>query len=184
LNHHLYLQFIPISRIISIKNLRVKHQQVERKIFFLFFLHIISLFSIDSPGIPPSADAHDSFQGFSYIAPELIHARQNDPTYSTDVDRRLRSIIGVKLTPFNDEYDIKEALGHGKTSTCYRCIHRQTREEYAVKIIKDAHINDPSDEIELLFRYNQLTHIIRVKQKTNLRIKIDFYFFIDLYLDS
>jgi p90 ribosomal S6 kinase len=152
-------------RIISIKNLHVKHPQVEIRFIFFGIIFILSVFSIDSPGIPPSADAHDSFQGFSYIAPELINARQNDPTYSTDVDRRLRSIIGVKLTPFKDEYDIKEALGHGKTSTCYRCVHRQTREEYAVKIIKDAHVNDPSDEIELLFRYNQLTHIIRVREE-------------------
>ncbi|CAF0757500.1 unnamed protein product [Adineta steineri] len=117
----------------------------------------------DSPGLPPSIDAHDSFHGFSYIAPELISARQNDPTYSNNVERRLRSIVGVKLTPFQDEYDIKEALGRGKTSTCYRCIHRQTRQEYAVKFIKDAGINDPSDEIELLFRYNQLQHIIRMR---------------------
>ncbi|CAF3512394.1 unnamed protein product [Rotaria socialis] len=117
----------------------------------------------DSPGIPPSADAHDSFQGFSYIAPELINARQSDATYSSHVERRLRSIIGVKQTPFSDEYELKEALGHGKTSTCHRCIHRQTREEYAVKVIKDPSINDPSNEIELLFRYNQLTHIIRIR---------------------
>ncbi|CAF3402602.1 unnamed protein product [Rotaria sp. Silwood1] len=117
----------------------------------------------DSPGIPPSAEAHESFHGFSYIAPELIHARQNDSTYANNVDRRLRSIVGVKSTPFQDEYDVKEALGHGKTSTCYRCIHRQTGEEYAVKIIKDPSINDPSDEIELLFRYNQLPHIIRIR---------------------
>ncbi|CAF0886703.1 unnamed protein product [Rotaria sordida] len=117
----------------------------------------------DSPGIPPSAEAHESFHGFSYIAPELIDARQNDSTYSNDVERRLRSIIGVKLTPFKDEYELKEVLSHGKTSTCYRCIHRPTREEYAVKIIKDPSINDPSDEIELLFRYNQLTHIIRIR---------------------
>jgi ribosomal protein S6 kinase alpha-1/2/3/6 len=118
--------------------------------------------SLDSPGIPPSADAHDSFQGFSYIAPDLINARQNDPSYANDVDRRLRSIVGVKLSSFQDEYDLKEPLGRGKTSTCYRCVHRQTRSEYAVKVIKDANINDPSDEIELLLHYNQLTHIIRV----------------------
>jgi hypothetical protein len=49
-------------------------------------------------------------------------------------------------------------------STCYRCIHKQTHFEYAVKIIKDAHINDPSDEIELLFCYRQLTHIIHVRE--------------------
>ena len=117
---------------------------------------------IDSPGVPPSADAHHSFQGFSYIAPELIYARQNDSIYTNNIEKRLRSIIGVKLTLFHDEYELKEALGHGKTSTCYRCIHRQSCKEYAVKIIRDLSINDPSDEIELLFRYNQLTHIIRV----------------------
>lgn len=119
---------------------------------------------IDSPGIPPSADAHDSFHGFSYIAPDLINARQNDPSYANNVERRLKSIVGVKQTPFKDEYDLHEALGRGKTSTCYRCIHRQTRLEYAVKIIKDANVNDPSDEIELLFHYNQLPHIIRVSE--------------------
>jgi hypothetical protein len=112
--------------------------------------------------MPPSADANDSFQGFSYIAPDLINARQSDPSYANHVDRSLRSIIGVKLTSFKDEYDLKEPLGRGQTSICYRCIHRQTQTEYAVKIIKDVSVNDPSDEIELLFRYNQLTHIIRV----------------------
>jgi p90 ribosomal S6 kinase len=116
-------------------------------------------------GIPPSADDNDSFLGFSYIAPDLIATRQNDPSYANDIERRLKSIVGVKLTSFKDEYDLKEALGRGQTSTCYRCVHRQTRVEYAVKIIKDANVNDPSDEIELLFRYNQLQHIIRVRIK-------------------
>ncbi|UJR21274.1 hypothetical protein I4U23_024367 [Adineta vaga] len=117
----------------------------------------------DSPGIPPSADANKTFQGFSYIAPDLINARQNDPVYASNIERRLRSMSGVKSTSFNDEYELKEALGRGKTSICYRCIHKQTHMEYAVKIIKDAHIHDPSDEIELLFCYRQLTHIIRIR---------------------
>jgi serine/threonine protein kinase len=126
---------------------------------------IISIYlPLDSPGIPPSADANKTFQGFSYIAPDLINARQNDPTYANNIERRLRSITGVKLTPFTDEYELKEELGHGRMSTCYRCIHKQTHFEYAVKIIKDAHINDPSDEIELLFCYRQLTHIIHVRE--------------------
>ncbi|CAF2984486.1 unnamed protein product [Rotaria sp. Silwood2] len=117
----------------------------------------------DSPGIPPSADAYNAFQGFSYIAPDIIHARQHDPSYANDVERRLRSINGVKITSFKDEYELKEPLGRGKTSTCYRCIHKQTNVEYAVKIIKDAHTNDPSDEIELLFFYRQLAHIVRIR---------------------
>lgn len=112
--------------------------------------------------MPPSADANKSFQGFSYIAPDLIHARQNDPGYASDIERRLHTISGVKLTPFKDEYELKEPLGRGKTSTCYRCVHRQTHMEFAVKIIKDAHVHDPSNEIELLYCYRQLTHIVRV----------------------
>ena len=155
-------QSIPITPITSIKNSLAKHQLVGR-VSPSFACHsCFHLSSLDSPGIPPSADAHDSFHGFSYIAPDLINARQNDPSYANDVDRRLRSIVGVKLSSFQDEYDLKEPLGHGKTSTCHRCVHRQTRAEYAVKIIRDANINDPSDEIELLLHYNQLTHIIRV----------------------
>ena len=117
----------------------------------------------DSPGIPPSAGANSTFQGFSYIAPDLIHARQTDSTYTDNIQRRLSSINGVKLTPFTNEYELKEILGQGRTSTCYRCVHKQTQFEYAVKIIKDAHQHDPSDEIELLFCYRQLTHIIHVK---------------------
>ena len=84
--------------IILIQNLHVKHQQVNNKFYFssLLFIYII----IDSPGIPPSAGANKTFQGFSYIAPDLINARQNDPSYANDIDRRLRSINGVKLTSF------------------------------------------------------------------------------------
>ncbi|CAF3261061.1 unnamed protein product [Rotaria socialis] len=117
----------------------------------------------DSPGIPPSADANKTFQGFSYIAPDLIHARRSDLSYANAVEQRLRSVIGVKTTLFTDEYVLKEPLGRGKTSICYRCVHRQTHVEYAVKVIKDAHINDPSDEIELLFCYRQLSHIVRIR---------------------
>ncbi len=73
----------------------------------------------------------------------------------------------MKFTSFTEEYELKEILGHGKTSTCYRCIHKQTHLEYAVKIIQDAHLHDPSDEIELLFCYRQLTHIIHVGSNEN-----------------
>lgn len=132
----------------------------------------ISSLDLDSPGIPPSAGANQTFQGFSYIAPDLIHARQNDPSYADDIERRLRSISGVKMTPFSEEYELKEAVGQGQTSTCYRCIHRQTRAEYAVKVITDAHIHDPSDEIELLLCYRQLPHIVRVSE-TSTKASID-----------
>ena len=35
--------------------------------FYKFFL------SLDSPGIPPSATAHELFRGFSYVAPSLLY---------------------------------------------------------------------------------------------------------------
>lgn len=69
----------------------------------------------------------------------------------------------MKLTSFVEEYDLKEIIGQGRMSKCHRCIHKQTRLEYAVKIIADVHMNDPSDEIELLFYYRQLTHIVHVR---------------------
>ena len=59
---------------------------------------------------------------------------------------------------------MKEILGRGQSSTCYRCVHRQSRTEYAVKVIKDPFVHDPSDEIQLLFHYRHLTHIVRVKK--------------------
>lgn len=132
---------------------------------------------LDSPGIPPSADANKTFQGFSYIAPDLIHARQNDPSYASEIERRLRSITGVKFTSFLDEYELKEVIGQGRMSTCHRCIHKQTHVEYAVKIIADAHTNDPSDEIELLFYYRQLTHIVHVRSVSTRRIQSSFDLF-------
>jgi hypothetical protein len=134
--------------------------------------------NIDSPGIPPSADANKTFQGFSYIAPDLINARQNDPTYASSIERRLSTISGVKLTPFKDEYELKEALGRGKTSTCYRCIHQKSQVEYAVKIIQDAYMHDPSDEIELLFCYRQLTHIVRVRKLQKTKQKFHYFLFV------
>ncbi len=82
----------------------------------------------------------------------------------------------MKITSFTDEYELKEELGHGRMSTCYRCIHKQTHLEYAVKIIKDAHINDPSDEIELLFCYRQLTHIVHVSSIDRRNSIIDYSF--------
>ena len=93
----------------------------------------------------------------------MIHARQNDPSCVDDFERRIRAIPGIKMAPFQDEYDLREVLGQGKTSKCYRCLHRATRVEYAVKIINDAHLHDPSHEIELLFRYRQLVNIIRIR---------------------
>lgn len=41
---------------------------------FLFLMLFISFYYIwiDSPGIPPSATAHELFRGFSFVAPALL----------------------------------------------------------------------------------------------------------------
>ena len=37
----------------------------------IFWFHFLFFFS-DSPGVPPSATAHELFRGFSYVAPGLL----------------------------------------------------------------------------------------------------------------
>ncbi|CAF1182239.1 unnamed protein product, partial [Didymodactylos carnosus] len=46
---------------------------------------------------------------------------------------------------------------------CHRCIHRLTNAEYAVKIISDCSTNDPTDEIQILLNYTNLSNIIRIR---------------------
>ncbi|CAF1038971.1 unnamed protein product [Didymodactylos carnosus] len=117
----------------------------------------------DSPGVPPSADAHRSFAGFSYIAPELTEQRINDPVYSDEVEKRLRNIPGMKFHLFTQDFEIKEQIGQGQFAVCHRCLHRLTSAEYAVKIISDCSTNDPTDEIQILLNYTNLSNIIRIR---------------------
>ncbi|CAF0857640.1 unnamed protein product [Didymodactylos carnosus] len=117
----------------------------------------------DSPGIPPSADAHGLFAGFSYIAPELTEQRVNDPLYVDEVEKRLRNIAGIKLQLFSQDFDLKEQIGQGQFAICHRCISRLTNVEYAVKIISDYSLNDPTDEIQILLNSANSPNIIRVR---------------------
>ena len=38
---------------------------------------------LDSPGIPPSATAHELFRGFSYVAPSLLYVVSDASSTST-----------------------------------------------------------------------------------------------------
>uniref|UniRef100_A0AAR2LQ14 Ribosomal protein S6 kinase n=1 Tax=Pygocentrus nattereri TaxID=42514 RepID=A0AAR2LQ14_PYGNA len=112
----------------------------------------------DSPGVPPSANAHQLFRGFSFVATNLgPEHQQHSHVHKLVIDQ----LHGNNIH-FTDGYEIKEDIGIGSYSVCKRCIHRITSVEYAVKII-DKGKKDPSEEIEILLRYGQHPNIITLK---------------------
>uniref|UniRef100_A0A7N4P0V1 non-specific serine/threonine protein kinase n=1 Tax=Sarcophilus harrisii TaxID=9305 RepID=A0A7N4P0V1_SARHA len=113
---------------------------------FYFDTEFTSRTPRDSPGIPPSAGAHQLFRGFSFVAP--LHSV-------------VQQLHGKSLV-FSDGYVVKETIGVGSYSVCKRCIHKATNMEYAVKVI-DKSKRDPSEEIEILLRYGQHPNIITLK---------------------
>uniref|UniRef100_A0A8C4VKV5 non-specific serine/threonine protein kinase n=1 Tax=Gopherus evgoodei TaxID=1825980 RepID=A0A8C4VKV5_9SAUR len=113
----------------------------------------------DSPGIPPSANAHQLFRGFSFVAIASDDESQGMQTVGVHsiVQQLHRNSI-----QFTDGYEVKEDIGVGSYSICKRCIHKATNMEYAVKII-DKSKRDPTEEIEILLRYGQHPNIITLK---------------------
>uniref|UniRef100_A0A674PRD3 non-specific serine/threonine protein kinase n=1 Tax=Takifugu rubripes TaxID=31033 RepID=A0A674PRD3_TAKRU len=109
----------------------------------------------DSPGVPPSAGAHQLFRGFSFIASTLLEEEAALKHLSP------QQLHGKNLL-FSDGYVLKEDIGMGSFSICKRCIHKATNTEYAVKMI-DKTSTDPSEEIEILLRYGQHPNIITLK---------------------
>ncbi|XP_041051529.1 ribosomal protein S6 kinase alpha-6 isoform X2 [Carcharodon carcharias] len=112
----------------------------------------------DSPGIPPSANAHQLFRGFSFVATSAVEEVQSNPLTAVHPIVQLHG----NSMQFNDGYELKEDIGVGSYSICKRCIHRVTNMEFAVKII-DKSKRDPSEEIEILMRYGQHPNIITLK---------------------
>ncbi|KAM9774767.1 ribosomal protein S6 kinase alpha-3 [Syngnathus typhle] len=108
----------------------------------------------DSPGVPPSANAHQLFRGFSFVA---ITEEETQPMPNTIVQQLHRS-----TSQFCDTYDVKEEIGIGSYSICKRCMHKGTGMDYAVKIINKAK-RDPTEEVEILLRYGQHPNIITLK---------------------
>uniref|UniRef100_A0A8B9TF35 non-specific serine/threonine protein kinase n=1 Tax=Anas platyrhynchos TaxID=8839 RepID=A0A8B9TF35_ANAPL len=125
---------------------------------FYFDTEFTSRTPKDSPGIPPSAGAHQLFRGFSFVATGLMEDGKVKPAQPP-----LHSVqLHGKNVQFNDGYVVKEAIGVGSYSVCKRCIHKATNMEYAVKVI-DKSKRDPSEEIEILLRYGQHPNIITLK---------------------
>lgn len=40
----------------------------------------------------------------------------------------------VKRNSVTDEYELREEIGRGSYSVCRLCVHRSSRQEYAVKV--------------------------------------------------
>ncbi|XP_049872430.1 ribosomal protein S6 kinase 2 beta isoform X2 [Pectinophora gossypiella] len=131
----------------------------------------------DSPGVPASANAHELFRGFSFVAPCLLndddnktvvtsqslsqnhtHVMQNNTNTSTE-----DFWAGfVNRNNFFDEYRLMGELGTGSFSVVRLCEHKTSRTQYAVKIM-DKMQYDPREEIEILLRYSQHPHIITLR---------------------
>uniref|UniRef100_A0A4W6CDL6 non-specific serine/threonine protein kinase n=1 Tax=Lates calcarifer TaxID=8187 RepID=A0A4W6CDL6_LATCA len=81
----------------------------------------------DSPGIPPSANTHQLFRGFSFVATN----QNQEPSYLCFL-QHLRGDVA-----FTDVYELKEEVGQTATSVRRRCLHRVTAVEYSVKVFDD-----------------------------------------------
>ncbi|XP_020644866.3 ribosomal protein S6 kinase alpha-3 isoform X1 [Pogona vitticeps] len=113
----------------------------------------------DSPGIPPSANAHQLFRGFSFVA---IASDDESQAMQTSVGHSIVQQLHRNSIQFTDGYEVRQDIGVGSYSVCKRCIHKVTNMEYAVKII-DKSKRDPTEEIEILLRYGQHPNIITLK---------------------
>uniref|UniRef100_A0A3B4BRC4 Ribosomal protein S6 kinase n=1 Tax=Pygocentrus nattereri TaxID=42514 RepID=A0A3B4BRC4_PYGNA len=115
----------------------------------------------DSPGVPPSAGAHQLFRGFSFVAPAMLEEEGAEESVQAPPHPVVQQLHGKNIV-FSDGYVLKEDIGMGSFSVCKRCIHKTTNTEYAVKVI-DKTSTDPSEEIEILLRYGQHPNIITLK---------------------
>ncbi|XP_029459249.1 ribosomal protein S6 kinase alpha-3 isoform X1 [Rhinatrema bivittatum] len=113
----------------------------------------------DSPGIPASANAHQLFRGFSFVA---ITSEEENQTIQTVGVHSIVQQLHRNSIQFTDGYEMREDIGVGSYSICKRCIHKATNMEYAVKII-DKSKRDPTEEIEILLRYGQHPNIITLR---------------------
>ncbi|CAL8403733.1 unnamed protein product [Boreogadus saida] len=117
----------------------------------------------DSPGIPPSANTHQLFRGFSFVAtensPEPCAATGPPPLPEANNNN---TVVQHSDILFSDVYELKEEGRPTAPSVYRRCLHRVTAVEYSVKIIDKAR-KDPAEEIEILLRYGQHPNILTLK---------------------
>ncbi|XP_011860408.1 PREDICTED: ribosomal protein S6 kinase 2 beta [Vollenhovia emeryi] len=118
----------------------------------------------DSPGVPPSANAHELFRGFSFVAPGLLADADHvmSPEYR-NYDN-ISAIFPTYVNPVSitDEYEFKHEIGRGSYSVVYLAVHIASKMEYAVKVIEKSK-RDSTDEIEILLRYGRHPHIVTLR---------------------
>jgi p90 ribosomal S6 kinase len=124
----------------------------------------------DSPGVPASANAHELFRGFSFVAPLLLDEVEpvedmipvsNNSDKSSSVISRLKSadILSKCKARSLNEYEFHQEIGQGSYSICKRCVHKETNQQYAVKIINKGK-RDCSEEVEIMLRFSQHPNIV------------------------
>lgn len=116
----------------------------------------------DSPGVPPSANAHELFRGFSFVAPCLLEDHLKTPEYKNCDSLSATFPTYVSPISVTDEYEFKQEIGKGSYSTVYLAVHKASKAEYAVKVIEKSK-RDPTEEIEILLRYGRHPHIVTLK---------------------
>uniref|UniRef100_A0A8C1QHF4 non-specific serine/threonine protein kinase n=1 Tax=Cyprinus carpio TaxID=7962 RepID=A0A8C1QHF4_CYPCA len=100
----------------------------------------------DSPGVPPSANAHQLFRGFSFVASNLGQEQPLVETKQNSVNPIVQQLHGNNIH-FTDGYELKEDIGIGAYSVCKRCVHRITSVEYAVKVSMKANLEKASSDL-------------------------------------
>lgn len=147
---------------------------------------------VNSPGVPVSANSHELFRGFSFVAPTLVDEITNrtttpnrqaanttnpnaivnqvqminnsnkmiiDPASITSQLKSSGLVEKQKGIKTLNEFDFYEIIGTGSFSTCYKCLHKESRMKFAVKKI-DKFKRDCSEEIEVMLRFSQHPNIV------------------------
>lgn len=116
----------------------------------------------DSPGVPVSANAHELFRGFSFVAPCLLEDNAINPVTINNECITSTFPTYVNHNQVLDEYDFLQEIGKGSFSTVYHAVHKTTKFEYAIKVIDKSQRN-PTEEIEILLRYGGHPHIVSLR---------------------
>lgn len=131
----------------------------------------------DTPGPPASVGAEKIFRGFSYRADVLEDLKMGQSNRIANVAasgplnivQRVQT-CGAMITnhrhqrqiTFQTEYDQGETIGMGGFAECYKCKHKKSGKEYAVKIINKAQDRHVYDEVEIMSKVSQHPNIVKL----------------------